>query len=77
MAKVSVTVESSIAFFPVCQGVSVRSLGHLQSERDRPAGFLIEKMPARLRAWKTRSLKKLYRADLPELRLQDKPCEPL
>ena len=50
MAKVSVTVTSQIVFFPACQGVSVRPSGCFPSERDRPASFLIEEMPARLRA---------------------------
>ena len=77
MAKVSVIVTTQMAFFPACQGVSVKPSGRFPSERDRPAGSLIEEMPARLRAWKIRSLRKLCRTDLPELRLQDKSCEPL
>ena len=54
VAQVSVTVTSQMAFFPACQGVSVRSLEHSQSVRDRPAGFLIEEMPARPKSMKNK-----------------------
>ena len=50
LAKVSVTVTSQMAFFPACKEVSVRPSGSFPLERDRPAGSLIEVMPARLRA---------------------------
>ena len=50
MAKVSVTVTSQMAFFSAGQGVSVTPSRRFPSERDRPAGYVVEKMPARQRA---------------------------
>ena len=75
-ASVSVTVTSHVMQRPAFQGICVRPLGRLPSDRSNPAGSLIDGTSARISDRHTRSLSAWRRVDRPELRLQASPCVP-
>ena len=68
----------------VCSCESVRhchvpceALSSLPRDKAETSGSLTNGMMARVRARQIRSLSWWWRIDLPALRLQDRPCEPL
>src|SRR5688572_13787395 len=76
-ANVSIIVTSQIRERPLFHGIRVWPSGLFPSRRVRPAGSLIDGVPALMRLHSTISLIKECLACLPKPNVQAKPCDPL